>query len=90
MCTITDEVIGTRPEQTEERSDMSDSGARDRAEGMMEEAKGEMKQAWGDLTDDDRMKAEGEMDKAKGKAEQFMGDIKDKAEDLKDDIERKM
>ena len=63
-------------------------GDRDRLEGSVEEAKGNLKQAWGDLTGDDRTKAEGMMDEAKGKAEQFMGDVKNAMEDVKDDIER--
>ena len=64
------------------------SGDRDRLEGTLEETKGELKQAWGDLTDDDKAKAEGMMDEAKGKAQQFLGDVKDKMEDISDDIER--
>jgi len=69
---------------------MTDSGTRDRAEGKVEELKGEGKQAWGDMTDDERMKAEGMGDEMKGKAEQAWGDIKNKAEDLKEDVEKKM
>ena len=74
----------------EELSGMTDSGTRDRAEGMTEEAKGKAKQAWGDMTDDERMKAEGMLDEAKGKTQQAWGDLKDKAEDVKDDIDRKI
>jgi uncharacterized protein YjbJ (UPF0337 family) len=66
------------------------SGDRDRVEGSVEELKGNAKQAWGDVTGDDRMKAEGMTDEAKGRAQQALGDVKDKAEDLKDDIARKM
>jgi uncharacterized protein YjbJ (UPF0337 family) len=69
---------------------MTDSGTRDRAEGKIEEMKGETKQAWGDATGDDRTKAEGMMDEAKGKAEQALGDLKDKADELKEDAERRM
>ena len=69
---------------------MTDSGTRDRAEGKVEEMKGEAKQAWGDATGDDRTKAEGMLDEAKGKIQQGLGDLKDKAEDLKDDAERRM
>ena len=64
------------------------SGERDRAEGTVEEAKGHMKQAWGDMTDDERTKAEGMMDEAKGKAKQAWGDMKDAAGEVKEDIER--
>jgi uncharacterized protein YjbJ (UPF0337 family) len=67
---------------------MTDSGMKDRAEGTIDEAKGKAKQAWGDLSDDDKMKAEGMLDEVKGKAEQVWGDIKDAADDMKDDVER--
>lgn len=64
-----------------------DSGDRDKIEGTIEEAKGNVKQAWGDLTGDDKLKAEGMLDEAKGKAQQFLGDIKDKIDDVRDDAE---
>lgn len=69
---------------------MTDSGTRDRAEGTIEEMKGKGKQAWGDLTDDERTKAEGMLDEAKGKGQQALGDLKDEADKLKDDIERRI
>ena len=69
---------------------MTDSGTRDRAEGKVEEMKGEAKQAWGDATGDDRTKAEGMLDEAKGKIQQGLGDLKDKADELKDDVERRI
>jgi uncharacterized protein YjbJ (UPF0337 family) len=69
---------------------MTDSGTRDRAEGTLEEMKGKGKQAWGDLTDDEGTKTEGMLDEAKGKGQQALGDLKDKAEDIKDDIDRRI
>jgi uncharacterized protein YjbJ (UPF0337 family) len=66
------------------------SGDRDRMEGGVEELKGNAKQVWGDLTDDDKMKAEGSVDEAKGRMQQAWGDIKDKAEDIKDDVAKEM
>jgi uncharacterized protein YjbJ (UPF0337 family) len=68
---------------------MTDAGDRDRVEGTLKEAKGNVKQAWGDLTADDQLKAEGVLDEAKGKAQQVLGDVKDKVEDIKDEVERK-
>jgi uncharacterized protein YjbJ (UPF0337 family) len=65
-----------------------ESGDRDRIEGTVEEAKGQAKQAWGDMTDDERMKAEGMLDEAKGRAQQFLGDIKDKVDDIRDDADK--
>jgi uncharacterized protein YjbJ (UPF0337 family) len=64
------------------------SGDRDRVEGTVEEVKGKVEQAWGDLSDDDRMKAEGLIDEAKGRAQQFLGDIKDKVDDIRDDADK--
>ena len=69
---------------------MTDSGTRDRAEGTVDEMKGKGKQAWGDLTDDNQTKGEGMVDEGKGKAQGLLGDLKDKADDLKDDVERKL
>ena len=67
---------------------MSDRGTGDRIEGTFDEMKGDVKQAWGDATGDDRMKSEGKADEIKGQAKQAWGDVKDAAGDLKDDIER--
>lgn len=64
-------------------------GERDRMEGTLEETKGDAKKAWGDMTDDERLKAEGMMDEAKGKGQQLLGDIKDKFDDVKDDVDRR-
>jgi uncharacterized protein YjbJ (UPF0337 family) len=74
----------------EECFEMTDSGMRDRIEGKAEEMKGEAKRAWGDATGDDRAKAEGLLDEAKGKAQQGLGDLKDKAEELKNDVDRRI
>jgi uncharacterized protein YjbJ (UPF0337 family) len=57
-------------------------------EGALEETKGHVKQAWGDVTGDDKTKAEGMMDEMKGKAQQAWGDVKNAADDVKEDIER--
>ena len=48
--------------------------------GEMDQAKGRLKQAAGDLTDDDDMRREGKVDEIAGK-------LKDKADDLKDKVE---
>jgi uncharacterized protein YjbJ (UPF0337 family) len=68
---------------------MTDSSTRDRAEGLIDQGKGKVKQGVGDLTGNERMKGEGKMDELKGKGEQAWGDIKDAAGDLKEDLERK-
>jgi len=50
----------------------------------LDQAKGRIKQAAGDLTDDDDLKREGKVDETAGKAKEALGDVKDKADDLVD------
>ena len=51
---------------------------------MMDEIKGKVKQAVGDLTDDKSMHAEGQVDEAKGKGKQAVGDARKALDDLTD------
>lgn len=51
--------------------------------GTSDDMKGRVKEAVGDLTDDDEMKREGKKDRAAGK-------VKDKAEDAKNWVEDKV
>jgi len=44
----------------------------------IDQAKGRMKEAAGDLTDNDELRAEGKLDQAKGKLKGFIDDIADK------------
>lgn len=53
------------------------SPGRQKGEGMMDEAKGKAKQAWGDVTDDKSKHAEGQMDEMKGKAKQKVGEARE-------------
>jgi uncharacterized protein YjbJ (UPF0337 family) len=53
---------------------MSDGGA--------DEAKGRVKEAAGDLTDDQSLKNEGKVDKASGEVKDKVGDAADKAKDI--------
>jgi uncharacterized protein YjbJ (UPF0337 family) len=46
--------------------------------GKMDEAKGRIKEAAGDLTDDDELKAEGKIDQGEGKVKGFVDDVADK------------
>ncbi len=50
-------------------------------EGKMDEAKGKLKQAAGDLTDNSDLKREGKADEAAGKVKQKVEDAKDWVED---------
>ncbi len=47
----------------------------------VDEAKGRVKEAVGDLTDDDDMKREGKVDKVAGKAKDAIENVKDKVQD---------
>lgn len=59
---------------------------RDKAEGMMDKAKGEGKEAFGKATDDKKTQGEGMLDQAQGQGKEGMGDAKDKAGDLMDKV----
>ena len=52
------------------------------SDGTMDEAKGRVKEAAGDLTDNQDLKNEGKVDRASGKVKDAVGDIADKAKDL--------
>lgn len=49
-------------------------------EGTWDVFKGRVKEAWGDLTDDDLDKTEGKLDQVKGKIKQRTGETTDKIE----------
>jgi uncharacterized protein YjbJ (UPF0337 family) len=65
---------------------MTDSSTRDRAEGLFDQGKGNVKQGVGDLTDDKQTQGEGMLDELKGKGEQGIGDLKDAAGDMQDKL----
>ena len=56
----------------------------------MDQAKGKVKQAVGDLTDNDELRREGKADETAGKAKEKVGDLKDKAEDVIDHVKDKV
>lgn len=51
----------------------------DRVEGNWKEFKGQVKQKWGDLTDDDMTAIEGRRDELEGRLQKRYGYAKDKA-----------
>jgi uncharacterized protein YjbJ (UPF0337 family) len=51
-------------------------------DGTIDEAKGRVKEAAGDLTGDEDLKNEGKVDRASGKVKDTVGDAADKAKDL--------
>lgn len=54
-----------------------------------DEAKGRVKKAAGDLTDDDELKNEGKMDEMTGKAKEMVDGAREKVDDMKDAIKDK-
>jgi uncharacterized protein YjbJ (UPF0337 family) len=60
------------------------------ADGTMDQAKGRVKQAAGDLTGNDDLKREGKVDEASGKAKGKLEEAKDKAEDAIDAVKDKL
>ena len=65
---------------------------RDELEGKLDQAKGEVKQAFGDATDNQRLHDEGVVDEASGKLQEGFGETRrkvgDAVEDLGDRIKR--
>ncbi|MBV7505216.1 CsbD family protein [Bacillus sp. sid0103] len=51
---------------------------KDKLSGTVEQVKGEAKEQWGRLTDDDSKVVDGKLDKAKGKVKERVGEVKDK------------
>ena len=56
----------------------------------LDQAKGRVKQAAGDLVDDKDLKREGKLDELGGKLKETMDDVKDKAADAVDKIKDKI
>ncbi len=63
---------------------------RDEMEGKAEALKGKIKQAAGDLTDNERLKNEGVVDEATGDAKDAMGRGRRKAGELIEDLGEKL
>jgi uncharacterized protein YjbJ (UPF0337 family) len=55
-----------------------------------DDIKGRVKEAAGDLTDNDDLKREGKSDRAAGKAKDAIDKVEDKAKDLVDDVRDKV
>jgi uncharacterized protein YjbJ (UPF0337 family) len=58
--------------------------------GETDQAKGRVKQAAGDLTDDEELRREGEQDETAGKIKDTIDDAKDKANDAIDSVKKKL
>lgn len=59
-------------------------GLGDKISNAKDEAVGKAKEAWGDLTDNERLEAEGQADQASASAKQAGEKVKDAAGDVKD------
>ncbi len=55
-----------------------------------DQAKGRIKQAAGDLTDNDDLKREGQADETAGKVKNMFDDAKDKLDDAVDSVKKKL
>ena len=55
-----------------------------------DEVKGRVKEAAGDLTDNDKLKNEGKTDRAAGKVKEAAEDVKDKVGDAVDAVKEKL
>ena len=53
-----------------------------------DQAKGKVKEAVGDLTDDERLKNEGKADQLVGDAKEVVKNVADKADEVIDDIKK--
>ena len=56
----------------------------------IDDAKGRVKEAAGDLTDNDRLKREGKADQVGAKVKDFVDDVKEKVEDAVDEVKDKI
>ena len=56
----------------------------------LDQMKGRVKQAAGDLTDDDELKKEGKLDELGGKIKETVNDLRDKAADAVDKVKDKL
>lgn len=56
----------------------------------IDDAKGRVKEAAGDLTDNDRLQREGKADQAGAKVKEFVDDVKEKVEDAVDNVKEKI
>jgi uncharacterized protein YjbJ (UPF0337 family) len=56
----------------------------------IDDAKGRVKEAAGDLTDNDRLKRDGKADQVGAKVKEIVEDVKEKAEDVIDEVKGKI
>jgi uncharacterized protein YjbJ (UPF0337 family) len=59
-------------------------------EGTYDDVKGKVKEAAGDLTDDEDLQREGKVDQASGNVKDKLGNLKETAEDAVDKVKDKL
>ncbi|MEO7520601.1 MAG: CsbD family protein [Gemmatimonas sp.] len=65
-------------------TDFNDRAAKNRVEGAADEAKGKLRNAAGDLTDNSEQQVKGKGEELKGKAKQALADVQDAIGDAAD------
>ena len=75
--------LSDRPSTFDGRKDSPEGNVMDKD---LDQAKGRVKQAAGDLTDNEKLKKEGKLDETAGKAKELLEDAKDKGDDLIDSM----
>ena len=65
---------------------MTNDGTKHRVEGLVDETKGHVKSAVGEVTGDKSLEHEGHVDHLKGKLEHGIGDLKDAAADAAEGV----
>lgn len=53
----------------------ADASVKHTGKGIVNQVKGNMKETWGELTDNPKAKLEGKMDRVKGKAQEKLGEL---------------
>jgi uncharacterized protein YjbJ (UPF0337 family) len=66
------------------------SSTTDKIKGLANEAVGNVKQATGNVTGNDKLVAEGKAQELKGEAQKTVGDVKDGAQNLADKVKSKI
>ncbi|HET7710324.1 MAG TPA: CsbD family protein [Thermoanaerobaculia bacterium] len=65
----------------------AEEAASNKLGGKLNQVKGNLKEAWGDLTDNPSKEAEGKLDRVKGNLQEQYGEVKEKESRLERDLE---
>ena len=67
------------------RTDIEEAAA-NKTGGVLNQVKGNVKEAWGDLTDNPAVEREGQRDRIKGRIQEEYGDLKKKESEVERDL----